>query len=66
MFGARGALHFEDVMNLSDVPLQRSSREHLRTERARFSHIIMYFFDVLFQAVDRKFVPAARALFLDS
>ena len=53
-------------MNLSDVPLQITSREHLRTERAMFAHIVMDYFDVFFQAEDGHFFSTARALFLDS
>ena len=48
-FGAPGGLHLNVLMNISDVPLQVSSMQHLRTERARFAHIIMYFSDVTLQ-----------------
>ena len=54
------------VMNLSDVPLQITSREHLGTERAMFAHIVMDYFDVFFQAEDGHFFSTTRALFLDS
>ena len=53
-------------MNLSDVPLQITSREHLGTERAMFAHIVMDYFDVFFQAEDGHFFSTTRALFLDS
>ena len=53
-------------MNVSDVILQRPSVEHLRTERAMFAHIVMNFFDVSCQVVERHFFSTARALFLES
>ena len=65
MFEARGALHLNVLMNISDVPLQVLSVEHLRTERAMLAHIIMNFFDVSFQGVERQFFPTSRALYLD-
>ena len=50
-------------MNLSDVPLQICSREHLRTERAMFAHMIMNSPDVLLQIRGMEHLGAERAKF---
>ena len=60
---ARGALHFNVVMNISDVFLQRRSMEPLRTERAMFSHIIMNFSDMILQMPCMDVLSTERAMF---
>ena len=62
MFGARGALHLNVLMNTSDVPLQILSVEHLRTERAIFAHI-MNSFDVSCQKTCMELLRTERAMF---
>ena len=63
MFEARGALHLNVLMNISDVPLQVLSVEHLRTERAMLAHIIMNFFDVCCQIPRIELLWTERASF---
>ena len=63
MFGARGALHLNVLMNTSDVPLQILSVEHLRTERAMLAHILMNFFDVCCQIPRMELLWTERAMF---
>ena len=50
-------------MNMSDVPLQVLSVEHLRTERAMLAHIIMNFFDVCCQMPRIELLWTERAMF---
>ena len=63
VFGAQGALHFNVVMNISNMFLRRRSLEHLRTERAMFSHIIMNFSDMILQIPGMEVPSTERAMF---
>ena len=63
MFETRGALHLNVLMNISYVPLQILSVEHLRAERAMLAHIIMNFFDVCCQMPRIELLWTERAMF---